>query len=339
MRPLDRRRLLARLGVAAAAASLPAAEAFAATAAEGNFASHPRWKFHFLSFMTTSPVFVPLQYGIQDACALVGCTFAWGGTAKGDSRELAKAVDAAVTAKADGIAVTLADPAALAAPFGRARKAGIPLVAFHADAPHARRLAYIGHDRRAAGAQIGSRIAKAVGKGEVLLFVGTIDAPVAKPTLDGVLAALGSSAVHPTVVDTGRDVYAQMAAIEKQLLVNEELRGMFAFDVGSTQGITSALKKHRPDGERIKAGGYGVLPATLELIDDGRLDFAVDEQPYLQGFATVVQLFLAKLSGGLAGPSDVRTGPILITRENVKPYLTTRTRYEGSSSKQKYPIA
>ena len=69
------------------------------------------------------------------------------------------------------------------------------------------------------------------------------------------------------------------------------------------------------------------------------LDFTIDQQPYLQGFYPVIQLFLYKLSGGLVAPSDTNTGLLYVTKANVKPYLTTKSRYEGSSSKQKYPVS
>jgi simple sugar transport system substrate-binding protein len=35
-------------------------------------------------------------------------------------------------------------------------------------------------------------------------------------------------------------------------------------------------------------------------------------------------------------PSDTNTGLLFVTKDNVKPYLTTKTRYEGSSTKQQY---
>jgi simple sugar transport system substrate-binding protein len=50
----------------------------------------------------------------------------------------------------------------------------------------------------------------------------------------------------------------------------------------------------------------------------------------------VVQLFMYKISGGLMAPSDTNTGLLFVTKDNVKPYLTTKTRYEGSSTKQQY---
>ena len=39
-----------------------------------------------------------------------------------------------------------------------------------------------------------------------------------------------------------------------------------------------------------------------------------------------------KASGGLVGPADINTGLKFVTQGAVKPYLTTKTRYEGSSA-------
>ena len=72
-----------------------------------------------------------------------------------------------------------------------------------------------------------------------------------------------------------------------------------------------------------------------DAIQAGNLDFTIDQQPYLQGFYPVMQLFLYKLSGGLMAPSDTNTGLLFVTKDNVGPYLNTQTRFEGSSSQQK----
>jgi simple sugar transport system substrate-binding protein len=79
-------------------------------------------------------------------------------------------------------------------------------------------------------------------------------------------------------------------------------------------------------------------PPVLKAIQGGHLDFTIDQQPYLQGWIPVLQLFFYKYSSGLVAPSDTNTGILFVTKANVKPYLTTKTRYHGSSSKQKYPV-
>ena len=88
----------------------------------------------------------------------------------------------------------------------------------------------------------------------------------------------------------------------------------------------------------MKAGGYDLLPATLRAIHARELDFTIDQQPYLQGFLPVVQLFLHRYSGGLVAPADTNTGLNFVTRANVSRYLTTKSRFEGSSSREQYPV-
>ena len=56
---------------------------------------------------------------------------------------------------------------------------------------------------------------------------------------------------------------------------------------------------------------------TLQAISDRDLDFSIDQQPYLQGFLPVLQLFLDRYSGGLVAPADTNTGLNFVTRANV----------------------
>jgi simple sugar transport system substrate-binding protein len=95
------------------------------------------------------------------------------------------------------------------------------------------------------------------------------------------------------------------------------------------------MEKYNLATKGVRAGGYDLTPDTLTAINTGNLDFTVDQQPYLQGFLPIIQLFLYKLSGGLQQPSSTNTGQLFVTKDNVGPYLKTQTRFEGSSSKEK----
>jgi simple sugar transport system substrate-binding protein len=88
----------------------------------------------------------------------------------------------------------------------------------------------------------------------------------------------------------------------------------------------------------VRAGGYDLLPETLEALSLGELDFSIDQQPYLQGFLPVLQLFFWRYSDRLVSPADTNTGVNFVTRENVAPYVTTKSRYEGSTSREVYPV-
>jgi len=313
--------------------------AAAALAATNSLPRHPRWRFAFLSYLTTDPLFVALQYGLQDATALTGCVWTWGGSANGDPLEVAKAVDAAVDEKVDGIAVPLLDSQALEDATARATVAGIPVVALNARATLDLRLPFVGLRPEAVAHAIAARVLRKLHAGTVAVFVGERELVGLRPLAERLLSALGRGGrLGPKLVTTGADIYAQLDAVVQYVDMHPGLPGAVALDSGSTEGLALALNKLAPGQRAPLAVGAGVLPAALKLVADGSIEFTVDQQPYQQGFVAALQLFLTKLSGGLLQPADVPVSPIFVTRANVGTYLNTRTRFEGSSSRQRYPI-
>ena len=343
----SRRSLLKRVGLGAAALSLPAtvvaSPAFGgvseALASQAFIKSHPKWKFVFVNHVTTNPFFVPTQYGAADACNLLGCSYQWTGSTTSSISEMVNAFNSGICAKADGIAVCLVDLKAFNAPTDRALKAKIPVLSYNADAKN-NRLAYIGQDLYLSGFEMGRRIVDLVKSGEVALFIATPGQLNIQPRIDGAQAAikqLSKGKIKATAIATGAELNGELAKIDAYYLGHKGLKGMFAVDAGSTQGVAQVMQKYGLAKKGVKAGGYDLLPTILKLIDTGHMDFTIDQQPYLQGFYPVMQLFWMKYSGGLVAPSDTNTGILFVTQGNVKPYLTTKTRYDGSSNKQKYP--
>src|SRR5579883_1778865 len=306
----------------------------------GNYPSHPKWNFVFVNHVTTNPFFVPTQYGIQDACALVNCTYQWTGSESSNVSEMVNAMNAAISGKADGIAVAIIDPVAFNAPVENALNAGIPVVSYNADAPASsnnKRLAYIGQDLYQSGYNLGTRIASLVSGGLVPGFIATPGSLNIQPRIDGAKAAIQASGkpIQFVEIATSADVNTELSRVEAYYLGHQDLKGMVAVDAGSTQGVSEVMEKYNLASKGIHAGGFDLLAKTLQEINAGNLDFTIDQQPYLQGFIPVLQLFLYKLSGGLMQPSDTDTGLLFVTKQNVGPYLNTQTRFEGSSSQQK----
>jgi simple sugar transport system substrate-binding protein len=96
--------------------------------------------------------------------------------------------------------------------------------------------------------------------------------------------------------------------------------------------VGKTMVKYGLHAKGVRAGGFDLLPGTLDAIANGDLDFTMDQQPYLQGFYTVMEMAMFKLSGGLTGPADINTGLKFVTKASVEPYRTTKSRYEGNSS-------
>jgi len=350
LNPMTRRRLLTGVGLtsasAAAAALLAACSSkknttSAKASGAGQFPSTPKWKFVFVNHVTTNPFFVPTQYGASDACALLGCTYQWTGSENSIVTEMVNATNAAVSAKADGLAVAVVDVKAFKTPVDQALDAGIPVVSYNADGaannPGTNRLAYIGQDLFGSGVALGQRIASLVSGGDVVGFIATPGQLNIQPRIDGAKQAITSSGKSINFAEqaSGAQLPQENTTIEAYINGHPNLKGIFAVDAGSTQNIGQLVAKHNLKSKGVAAGGFDLVPATLQAIKSGSLDFTIDQQPYLQGFLPVLYLYLYKLSGGLVSPPMTNTGLLFVTKDNVDPYLTTQSRFEGSSAAQK----
>lgn len=342
---IGRRKLLGGAALSAAGAvALPSILAAcgstpSSNGTEGNFPSHTQWNFVFVNHVTTNAFFTPTQYGIQDACALLGCKYQWTGSETSDVGQMVNAFNTALSSKADGIAVAIVDAKAFDAPVKQALQAGIPVVSYNADSPTPSqngRLAYIGQDLFQSGVQVGQRIVSLVGSGDVVGFIATPGSLNIQPRIDGIKQAIEQSgaAINFVEVATGAKQEDELAAVEAYYLGHKSLKGMVAVDGGSTASVGQIMQKYNLPSQGIHAGGYDLELLTLQAVQNGFLDFTVDQQPYLQGFVPVVQLFLYKLSGGLAQPAETDTGLLFVTKANVSPYLNVKTRFEGSSDKE-----
>jgi len=351
MRGVARRRLLGGAGMVSASAAASALLAAcsssnkkdsgsAAKGGVGDFPSTPKWKFVFVNHVTTNPFFTPTQYGAQDACALLGCSFQWTGSKDSVVPEMVNATNAAISAKADGIAVAVVDKTTFTTPVDKALDAGIPVVSYNADGakgdPGTNRLAYIGQDLYTSGYQLGQRIASLMQGGDAVGFIATPGSLNIQPRIDGAQDAIKASGkpIRFTSVASGAELPKELSTIDAYAQGHKNLKGMFAVDAGSTESVGKVVAKYDLKSKGVVAGGFDLNPATLSGIKAGNLDFTIDQQPYLQGFLPVLFLWMYKLSGGLVAPSETDTGLLFVTKDNVDPYLSTKTRYEGSSTRQ-----
>jgi simple sugar transport system substrate-binding protein len=337
----SRREFLRRAGAGAAGftlADLLGPAAALAADGGGDFPAHPRWRFVFVSHNTLDPLLIATQFGAQDAASLVRCTTQWTGSPRGSVKETLKALHSAIANKADGIAVSMLDRATFEPQVDLAEKAGIPLVAFNVDAGSSkRRITYIGENPRSSGVSVGAEIARLVQKGSVVLFAPDKAPKWLERRFQGVLAGLAGSAKSPpaTVVRLSGDAKKQQAMVEAAYRRERAVGGLFAIDGTGTLACGNTIGSLGLRG-KVKGGGYDLLPNDLALVSDGTLQFVVEQQTYVQGFAPVLQLFLARISQGTVLPWDTETS-VLLRRADVKPFLETKSRFEGSSSRHEYP--
>jgi simple sugar transport system substrate-binding protein len=349
-----RRRLLGGAGLVsatAAASALLAACGSSTAGASGNtssssigdFPKTPAWQFWFVNHVTTNSFFVPTQYGFSDAAALLGLPKPkWTGSTTSVAAQMVAQINAAISAKAAGIATTLIDSSSFTAPVASAMSAGIPVLSYNADGLVSKagvpdigcnRLAYVGQALFTSGQQLGERIKSLIPTpGEVVIFIQTPGQGNIQPRYDGAASVL-TPAGYSVAEITTTTVTSQILANEKAyLLAHKNVKGAFAVDSTSSSYLAQALSQ---TGLKLPNGGFDTVPQTLTNIKAGTTDFTIYQDPYLQGFLPALYLYLYNLSGGTLGPSDTDTGLTFITSSNLGPF-NEGSRYQGSTTAEKY---
>jgi simple sugar transport system substrate-binding protein len=353
----SRRKLLTGTGLVSATAAASAlltafgssssstsASAMVKTTA-GNFPKTPAWQFWFVNHVDSNPFFVPTQYGLQDAAALLDIPQPkWGGSASTSSvPEMVGFLDSAIAAKANGIATTVISSTEFTAPVAQAMSAGIPVVTYNADGTvtngvpdiGTNRLCYVGQALYNSGVQMGNRIKSLISTpGHVVIFIATPGTGNIQPRCDGAASVLKPAGFTVAERATGAATTGQEASENAYLLAHKSsLKGAFAVDAGSTEFLGPVLAKNGLTG-KIPAGGFDLTPGTLAAIKAGQLDFTINQNPYLQGFLPTLYLYLFNLSGGLIAPPDTDTGLTFVTKATVDTYLVP-SRFEGSTAAQR----
>jgi simple sugar transport system substrate-binding protein len=173
---------------------------------------------------------------------------------------------------------------------------------------------------------------------ETVGFIATPGTANIQPRIDGAKAAIAAAnkGIKFTSIASGASLSQENTTINSYVLAHKStVKGIFAVDAGSTQTVGQIIQKYGLTG-KVASGGFDLTPTTLSGIKNGSLDFTIDQQPYLQGFLPVLYLYMFNLSGGLVNPPETNTGLTFVTKANVGPYLDTTSRFEGSSTQQKY---
>jgi simple sugar transport system substrate-binding protein len=301
----------------------------------------PSGSHHFVmvNHVTTNSFFTATQYGCQDACALTGSSFQWTGSTNSIVSEMVSAFNSAVAAKASGIGCCLIDNTAFNSPVDTALTHGIPVIAYNADVAAGtknNRQAYVGQNNLTAGAAVGEAIlAQGVKSGDkVAGIIATPGTGNIQPRIDGAKPVLVKAGINFVEVGTSATEGApEYNKISSWYAGNKDVRWMMAVDSGDSNAVAQFIQKNNLKG-KVGASVWDVGLPVAQAINAGYVTATIDQQAYLQGFDTIMQLFLFNVSGGLMKPTDTDTGIGIVTKANVAPYLTPN-RFEGTSSAKK----
>ncbi|MDT0462927.1 MULTISPECIES: sugar ABC transporter substrate-binding protein [Streptomyces] len=286
-----------------------------AAAAQGRSAvSTPRWTFAMITHSGDGDTFWDIvQSGAEQAAVKDNINFLYSHDA--NAQQQAQLVDAAVDQKVDGIIVTLAKPDAMKAAVARAEKAGIPVVTVNSGSEESKAfgaLAHIGQDETIAGEAVGDELNKR-GRKKVLCVLHEQGNVGHEQRCAGV-----KKSFHGTVENlyvNGTNMPDVQSALEARLQSDKSVDTVVT--LGAPYADT-AVKARSDAGSRAEVDTFDLNAKVASELKDGTLGFAVDQQPYLQGYEAVDQLWLYKYNANaLGGGLPVLTGPQIITKDQA----------------------
>jgi len=258
-----------------------------------------------------------VQRGEQEAHKQSGAAVSYRSPDSFSIERMRRYIDEAVADRPDGMIVSLPDATALAPSIKAAVKAGIPVVTINSGSDEFKKLgvlAHVGQDEYEAGLQAGRRMGRAGVKRALCVNQenGNTGLDQRCRGLGDGLAKTGGT-MKPLGVPLQDSVIAQRRMAEA-LTGDEDVDGILTLGPG---GAKPALDAVRASGleSRVKLATFDLSPDVLAAVRDGKMLFAVDQQPYLQGYLPVMLLAERARYGVFPGEGElIPTGPKFITK-------------------------
>lgn len=269
---------------------------------------------------TSDPFWSVVANGAGDAAKELGVRLEYQAPTSFDMVRMSQLIDAAVASRPSALAISVPDPDALASSVKAAIAAGIPALSVNSGDAAWERLGFLGHIGQTeyeSGRAAGERLV-AGGAKRVLCVnheVGNVSLDTRCRGLGDGLAAGGATMQVLGVSLSDPEDAAQR--IRSALVRDAAVDGMLTLGPGGAAPALAALRESGRLG-KIAVGTFDLTPEVLAAVRDGDLLFAIDQQPYLQGYLAVVLLTKYLETRAMPGGGEIiRTGPSFVTKENA----------------------
>ena len=215
----------------------------------------------------------------------------------------------------DGIAVTLAKPEAMAPAVAKARAAGIPVVGLNAGFDQWQKLGvqqYFGQDEAISGQAAGKRL-RDEGARKVLCIIHEQGNVSLESRCAGVRQGFGGQVELINV--NSADMPSVEAALTAKFQQDPSIDHVVALDASIA---LTAVKSREAAGNDAKIATFDTNSQLVDAIKNGQIIWAIDQQPFLQGYLAVDSLWLYLNNGNtIGGGQAVLTGPAFIDSSNI----------------------
>lgn len=301
------------LALAACSSSGGKPETASAGAAGGQAADTARIKVAMITHAAAGDTFWDIvRKGAETAASKDNVELLYSGDAEGGRQ--AQLVQQAIDQKVDGILVTLAKPEALKDVVKKAVDAGIPVVSFNAGEDQSKvmgAITHFGQSDKLAGVTVGQRLASEGIKHPICVIMeqGHVG-------LENRCAGIKENVPGTEILNVnGADMTSVSSTVSAKLQSTADADAIVGLGAPFTLTIVKAVKE---SGSKVKVASFDLNGELAKAIQDGTVEFTVDQQPYLQGYDAVDSIWLNKVGGfKVGGGQQVYTGPAVVDKNNA----------------------
>jgi simple sugar transport system substrate-binding protein len=256
-----------------------------------------------------------VKKGAQQAAKDEGVKLIWS-PSNNDPQKQAQLIDAAVSQKVDGLAVSVPNADAIKGSLAKAKAAGIPIITLNSGADQFQELGaitHVGQTEEIAGEAAGKKL-KDAGVKKVLCVIHEQNNIGLQQRCDGVKKGFGGPVTNQQVKGT-EDIATTQTEIKSKLQADKSFDGVIALNPDIASAAVTAVKGASSNA---KIATFDLTPNVIKDIKAGTVLFAVDQQQYLQGYLPIVFLKLFKVNANTVGGGlPVLTGPGFVDKSNA----------------------
>lgn len=233
-----------------------------------------------------------------------------------DPEAQAQLIETAISQGVDGLAVSVPNPDALRGPLENAAGAGIPIITLNSGAEVYQELGaitHVGQTETIAGEAAGERLAEAGGS-NMLCVIHEQANTALQARCDGAGSTFGGEVENFQVTGTG-DISTTLNELQVKLETDTDVDSVLALNPDIATAARDAIEA---SGRDVLLGTFDLSGEVVSAIEEGTIEFAVDQQQYLQGYLPVVFLTLYNTNANtVGGGQPVLTGPGFVDASNA----------------------
>jgi simple sugar transport system substrate-binding protein len=238
---------------------------------------------------------------------------------KFDLAAMSRLIDEAVASKPDGLIVSIPDAAVLGRSIRAAVAAKIPVISINSGLEASKQLGclmHIGQEDESAGRKAGERMKASHVKNALIL-----DQEVGNLGLDqrikGFREGFEGPFHHIQVLPVTMDFKECQQAVTEYIEQYPSLDGIVALGPIVAEPTLQALDQLHKVGQ-IKLCTFDISPVVVEALVKRQMEFAIDQQEWLQGYLPVMFLANYVRYGSILQNDLILTGPSFVTPENAE---------------------